>query len=116
MIRVERIDPHRLLSERIQLADSPLRRLKGLLGRKRLEPDEGMLITHCRCVHTLFMAFPIDAVFFDKEGSILGLCENLKPFRFSPYFWKAWGVLELSAGGVRRCQLKPGQRLVWREI
>jgi uncharacterized protein len=96
--------------ESCAIADRPLTRLKGLLGKKRLEPGEGLLLRPASAVHTFFMRFPIDVVFLDRELRVLALATNLRP-------WRAAGrrgaraVLELPAGECERCDIRPGDRL-----
>src|SRR5437667_363339 len=45
--------------------------MRGLLGRDRLEPGEGLLLRPASAVHTFFMRFPIDAVFLDRGLVVL---------------------------------------------
>jgi len=68
---------------RCRVADRPLARLRGLLGRAALEPGEGLLITPTGSVHTCFMRFPIDVVFLDRDGAVLGVRADLRPWRAS---------------------------------
>ena len=42
----------------------------GLLGRSELAEGEGLWIQPCNSIHTWFMRFPIDAIFFDKTGKV----------------------------------------------
>jgi uncharacterized membrane protein (UPF0127 family) len=65
---------HRLLGadgsvacERCVVADSFFTRLRGLLGRRELSRDEGLLIRPGSSIHTWFMRFPIDVVFLDRD-------------------------------------------------
>lgn len=85
----------KVLGERIEPATTFLKRALGLLGRKSLRDGEGMWIAPCRLIHTFGMSFPIDVLFIDKEGRVLGLHRNLSSGRISRYFPKAAGVLEL---------------------
>src|SRR4029434_6816964 len=39
------------------VADSPVSRMKGLLGRKELKPGEGLLLRPAGSIHTFFMRF-----------------------------------------------------------
>lgn len=91
-----------LIAARVEKADTVLSRLVGLLHRASLDEDEGLIITHCRSIHMFFMRFPIDVLFVNKDDIVIGLVENIKPFRMSPYFLKASYVLELHAGIIRR--------------
>ncbi len=99
-----------LVCERCEVADRPLSRLRGLLGRRRLEPGAGLLLEPCNSVHTLFMRFPIDAVFLDAERRVLRVRRGMGP-------WRAAGargaraVLELAAGEAERAGVSPGERL-----
>lgn len=97
--------------ERCVVAGTPLRRLRGLLGRDGLEPGEGLLIKPTHAIHMWFMRFSIDAVFIDEDGVVLRVAEHLHP----------WGtaakrgarcVVELGAGECARRGLKTGDRLV----
>ena len=95
---------------RCVVADTWLSRLRGLIGRKELLPDEGLLLTPEGSIHTWFMRFPIDIVFLESDLTVLGLREGVKPWRMSG--WRgARAVLELPAGTCERRKLRPGDRL-----
>lgn len=90
------------------VADDILRRFQGLLGRKRLEKGEALIIKPCNSIHMFFMRFAIDAVFVDKNNKVAGLVKNLKPFRLSPVFFKARFVVELPAGAIEESRTQIG--------
>jgi uncharacterized membrane protein (UPF0127 family) len=85
-------------------------RMKGLLGRKSLAEGEGILILPAPSIHTFFMRFPIDVVFLSKEGEVLKVAENVRPWR-ARSCRGAHSVLELSAGETQRRGIAVGQRL-----
>jgi uncharacterized membrane protein (UPF0127 family) len=95
----------------IVVADTPRTRMKGLLGRRSLEPGEGLLLRPAGSVHTAFMRFAIDAVFLDRELRVLKVASGLRPWRTAARR-KAHAVLELPAGEAERRGLEPGDRLV----
>jgi uncharacterized protein len=97
--------------ERCALADSAPTRLKGLLGRTRLEHGEGMLLKPAPAVHTWFMRFPIDAVFLDRDLRVIRVAADLKPWRMASKRG-AKAVLELSVGRCAQVGLAEGDRLV----
>jgi uncharacterized protein len=99
-----------VLCERCVVADRPLARLRGLLGRKRLEPDEGLLVRPAGAVHTCFMRFAIDAVFLDSELRVVGVVPDLPPWRAAARR-RARAVLELPAGECRRRGIEVGDEL-----
>ena len=83
-----------------EVAESAFERMRGLIGRKGLEPGTGMLITKCNCIHTFFMRFPIDATFLDRRGNVVKVVRTIRPWR--PWVWGGWRavrVLETAASG-----------------
>ena len=97
--------------ERVVLANTALTRLRGLLGRCGLAPDEALWLRPCNGVHTLGMLFAIDVVFLDQELRIVRLIENLRPFRFTLPQMKARSALEMAAHSAARLELKTGDQL-----
>ena len=93
------------------VADSPLSRLKGLLGRSELRPGEGLLLRPASAIHTCFMRFPIDAVFLDDGLRVLRISDELHPWRAASRRG-ARAVLELPAGESARRGLEVGDTLV----
>jgi len=75
-----------------------------------MAPQEGLWIVPCPMIHTFFMKFAIDVVFLDRELSAVRVLENLRPWRLSPWVWRAHSVLEL-AGGTLRGGVQAGDRL-----
>jgi uncharacterized membrane protein (UPF0127 family) len=104
-------DDGRTACERCVRAESPLQRMRGLLGKPFLEIDEGLLLRPAASIHTMFMRFPIDAVFVDDEGRVLRVAERLKPWRTAAAKG-AKAVVELPAGTAETVGIAPGQRLL----
>lgn len=100
-----------LLASRVGVANTFWTRLKGLCGRTSLPTGAGLLITRCQAIHMFFMKFPIDAVFVSVEDRVVGLAEDLKPYCFSPVFFKASYVVELPAGTIRRSGTQVGDQV-----
>lgn len=86
----------RILADKIALADNFYKRFKGLMGIKRLEAGEGLLL-NCVSIHCFFMKIPIDAVYISKEMTVLGK-ETLKPWSIGKWFSGTKYILELQAG------------------
>jgi uncharacterized protein len=89
---------------------------RGLLGRERLEPDEGMLFVRGRFepfmwMHMFFMRFPIDIVFLDHNDVIVKINRELKPWRVSSVVVAARKALELPAGTADVCQTAVGDKI-----
>ncbi len=99
------------MAGKIIYADGFFPRLAGLLGKKKLPPGEGIWLKPCRQVHTMFMSFPIDVIFLDEKGRVIGLVENMKPWKISRYFSESVGALELAAGRAAECRVREGEIL-----
>jgi uncharacterized membrane protein (UPF0127 family) len=100
----------RVVCERCVLADRPLSRLRGLMGRRGLASGHGLLLRPSPSIHTCFMRFPIDAVFLDRELRVVSVRASLRTWRFAGQRG-ARAVLELPAGEAARRGLAPGMGL-----
>jgi len=102
----------KLLLEKIEVADTYSRRMKGLLNRDGLSTSNGMIITPCKCVHTFGMKFNIDIVFMDKKLQVVGLKRSVKKNNISGVI-KAKHTLELSEGMIDTLKINLGDNLAW---
>lgn len=110
---IQNLSRQTILASQARLADTPLSRLKGLLGRAALHPSEGLIITHCRSIHMFFMQFAIDVVFADRGRRVVGLVSNIRPFGLSPYFFRAFYAIELPAGTISKTATQKGDQLAF---
>lgn len=94
----------------VELADSFLGRLRGLMFRRRLDQNCGLLLAPCDGVHMLFMRFAIDVIYLDKELRIKKIVRNLAPWLGMSVCFGAWGALELASGAADRLNLVVGQK------
>jgi uncharacterized membrane protein (UPF0127 family) len=99
-----------VVCETCLIADNPLLRTKGLLGRHELPEGEGILLRPASSIHMAFMRFPIDAVFLAKDLTVLKVVRNLAPWRMASRR-RAHSVLELPAGTCERTGVHEGDRL-----
>jgi uncharacterized membrane protein (UPF0127 family) len=97
-----------------ELADRPLPRMRGLMGRRGLPAGEGLLLSPAPAIHTAFMRFPIDALFLDRDLCVLDIVERLGPWKIASRH-RARCVLELPAGECARRGVKVGDRLELRD-
>lgn len=91
---------------------------RGLLGRDGLGAEAGMLFEAGRlepfmCMHMLFMRFPIDIVFLNRDGRVIRINHNLRPWRISSIVWRACKALELAAGAAARSRTEVGDQIVF---
>jgi len=100
----------KMIWSRIVPAATFLTRMKGLLGRKSLDPDEGLLISPCRQVHGFHMRFPLDILFLDRQFKVLKvICLN--PGQISPVVKNAYYVLEVTAGQAEAFSISEDDQL-----
>ena len=102
----------------VDVADSWLSRLRGLIGRPSLAVGEGLYFPSTNGIHMLFMRFAIDCVFVRPApggGDILEVVvvrRDLRPWIGVVWFVRyARGALELGAGSAARAGINVGDRL-----
>lgn len=104
----------------VEIADTPLRRARGLSGRPSLAPDRGMLFVHDAPGRYAYwmggMKFPLDIVWI-RDGEVVDVVTLQNPTASSAAIASympvadADRVLELNAGMAERLGLKPGVRV-----
>jgi len=92
----------------VEVADTFVDRLKGLLGRSDVEG--AYLIRRASSVHTLGMRFPIDVAYCDEELKVLATV-TMPPMRVGRPRRRARVVIEARAGAFERWGLNPGDTL-----
>jgi uncharacterized protein len=100
----------RVVCDSCAVADTMWTRLRGLMGRRELEPGEGLLLRPSGSVHTCFMRFAIDIAFLDRELRVLAVSPGVRPWRLRLQRG-ARAVLELPAGEADRVGIAPGDQL-----
>jgi uncharacterized membrane protein (UPF0127 family) len=99
---------------RLDVADSWLARLRGLIGRRDLPAGEGLYLPGTNGVHMFFMRFAIDVVFVgapraDGARRVVALKSNLRPWTgLVPWVRGARGAVEVRAGSLPGSGLSVG--------
>ena len=86
-------------------------RLVGLLDRARLAQGEGLVLPHCRSIHTCGMRCAIDVIFMDRAWRVVALKLAVPPWRIVGPMWRAWGVVEVAAGTIQHAGVQCGDQL-----
>ncbi len=100
-----------------EIADTPELRQKGLMFRKQLGADEGMLFDFGapRPVHMWMKNtyISLDMIFIRKDGTVVAIGANTEPLSEAVVGVEepVKGVLEVAAGTAARIGLKPGDRV-----
>jgi uncharacterized membrane protein (UPF0127 family) len=100
------------LADKVALADNPVSRSRGLLGRKSLLQGEALVIKPCSSIHTFFMRFPIDVIFVDRNNQIIKAISGLKPWRLTGIYFNAGYVVELPEGAIQSSLTSKGDTLI----
>ena len=101
----------RTIAASFQVAKGAWQRMKGLLGTQDFVGSKALVLAHCQSIHMVFMKFPIDVIFCDAQNKVVGLCHNIKPFCFSPIFFKASFAIELPAGTINTSKTQLGDQI-----
>ena len=102
---------------RVELAKTPEERQRGLMYRKQLDPDAGMLFMFERPQHNVFWMhntyLPLDMLFITADWSVLGIVENATPQTDSPREVPGLSsyVLEVNAGFSRQHGIAAGTKV-----
>jgi uncharacterized membrane protein (UPF0127 family) len=101
----------------VELAVTPRQREEGLMFRREMAPDRGMLFAFGE-TRQVFMwmkntYLPLDMLFIGKDGKVRSIKENAEPLSESIIDSKGPidFVLELNAGTVKRLRLRAGNRV-----
>jgi len=102
----------------VEVADSWVKKLVGLIGRRSLDPGTGLYFPGTNSIHMFFMRFPIDCVFVRPVDGmrdtfeVVSVRANLAPWTGIVLFVrKARATIELSAGAAALAGINVGDRL-----
>ncbi len=95
--------------DNVRLASGPWGTFKGLMFDAALPEGHGLLFRPARGIHTHFMRFPIDLIYLDETGVVVGIREAMRPWRFD--FTFAAAVIEANAGTARAHGIAVGDRI-----
>jgi uncharacterized protein len=98
---------------KVELADEPSERAKGLMFRRSMPQNQGMLFDfHDEVPIMMWMKntyIPLDMVFVSRNGTVTGVAPNTVPMSEETISGgMAYGVIELNAGAAEKIGLKPG--------
>ncbi len=106
----------------VEIAMNRAQRAQGLMWRRSLKPDRGMLFVYqSERIIQMWMKntlIPLDILFIDREGSIVHIKERAVPrsLRVISSSQRARGVLELRGGMVSRLGLRPGDKVMTKAL
>jgi uncharacterized membrane protein (UPF0127 family) len=113
-VRVSNTTRGGVLCQRCRIANNIFTRVRGLLGRKSLNDNEGLLIVPCPSIHMFGMKFALDVIFLTRENVVTDFVENIAPGKYyvaKPNHGKAHSALELPVGTIGRTSTQRGDEL-----
>ena len=106
----------------LELADTPSKMAKGLMYRKYLPSNQGMLFifdeTHYQPV-AMWMKntfISLDMLFLSQENTIIAIYENAQPLSLrtiSPTKEYVSAVIELNAGEIKKHNIRVGDKVLY---
>ncbi len=99
------------LAQKAELANNPLQRLVGLIGKSTLSADAGLVIMPCSGIHTIGMRFAIDALYIDYDNRVLRTVSKLAPWKVAPVDSRASYIIELAAGVIEQTGTQIGDKV-----
>lgn len=95
--KIINVDKDIEIASDVLMASGFFARLKGLMGKKELANNAGIIIKPCNSIHTFGMKIAIDVVFVDKDNRVIFIIENMQPKKTSPIIKGSKFVIELNA-------------------
>jgi uncharacterized membrane protein (UPF0127 family) len=102
---------------RVEIADDDAERQQGLMFRRSMAPNDGMLFDFGEERKVFFWMkntyIPLDMIFIRADGTIAAIAENAVPMDESPIGpgTEVRAVLELNAGRAEALGIRPGDRV-----
>ena len=105
-------ETNKIIAENLMVATGLFSRAIGLLGRRSINNNFGIMFPKCRSIHTHFMMFPIDIIFVDDKNCITELFKTLKPWKILiARNKKSCHIIEMAVGTIEKSNLTIGSQL-----
>lgn len=102
-----------IISERAKIATEFISKFRGLMFKREIEKNGGLILVNTNSIHTFFMYFPIDVLFLNSDFLVIKKIENLKPNRITSPFNKAKFVVELKTGKIKKTNTEVGDKIIF---
>jgi uncharacterized membrane protein (UPF0127 family) len=104
----------------VEIAATRAQQERGLMFRKGLAPDRGMLFTYAKPQRVAYWMkntlIPLDILYIAADGRVLSIARNARPHDETPLAsgGPVLGVLELAGGRAAQLGILPGDRVLHR--
>jgi uncharacterized protein len=100
-----------------ELAVTPEEQSRGLMFRKDLGPDAGMLFVNSSDEMRSFWMkntyIPLDMIFINSHNEVKHIHHGAKPFDETPIYsqYPVQYIFEVNAGRAKKCNIRPGTKM-----
>lgn len=103
-----------IIAKKAEICSSTMSKAKGLMFSGKIR-DKGMVFVFGRearrDLHMLFVFYPIDVIFLNKDKRVAELKENFLPFTFYFSKKKAQYVIEVEKGKIKESRTLLGDKI-----
>ena len=114
MLRAVNHTRDKLIAGSVKQCTSFIDRFFGLMFTRSLAQDSGLALIPCNSIHMFWMNYPIDAIFLDKDGIVVGLVKGIKPWHVSKMFRQAITCIEVNVGTIEATETQIGDLIEFR--
>lgn len=112
-MRIRNLTKKEVISPNAELCSSIPSKFIGLMFSKR--QNRALLLKFSKeriiSLHMLFVFYPIDVLFLDKGGIVVGKKECFKPFAFCKSMKQAMYAVELPQGTIKKTKTGIGDKI-----
>ena len=111
---IKNITKNKILTDKIKFCKNFLNRSIGLILHKKLK-NKGLVFIYSKeekiSLHMVFVFFPIDVLFLDKNKKVIEMKEKFRPFSFYTPKKRAKYILELPEKTIKKTETEIGDKI-----
>ena len=113
---IKNLAKNKILGAYFKLCDDIYSQFKGLMFSKKRKLALIFKFSKERIIglHMLFVFYPIDVLFLNKNKIVVDKKENFKPFTFCRSKKKATYAIELPEGTIKKTKTDIGDKIGWK--
>ena len=110
---IKNLTKKRIIANNFKFCNSSFSKFIGLMFSKRQNKALIFKFKEQKIIylHMLFVFYPIDVLFLDKDKLVVELKENFKPFTFYKSNKKAMYAIEVPTGITKKTKTKIGDKI-----
>lgn len=124
-MKIVNVSKNTILCDKVKIATKSSAKAKGLMFRRSMKEKEGFLMEFQKetkpKIWMLFMRFPIDIIFINKQKKVVDIKTNALPLTKNPKTWKLYQpkekckwVLEIKSNSAKKTKTEVGDQLAFK--